>query len=246
MLPAGERPFDGAEGKRAAELYERVFVGYGDDSIAQVGGAHIACEWVSNVLTKLLQRGRLAAYLEQSTRYIPYDKPLPAEVGGGYRYYRDERARARVRHGDGRAVRDLLALARHGRGVGRRALAARRGRAGGRLAALDPGQGARPAARPAARRDPEPRRHLRHRPGLRAAAAATDGLAAAGGARVRRDDPARAAAGDAELRLPGRTARPRRRVGLLPGSSAAKRPRAGSRGSASTAAAPATTPRRSS
>ncbi len=85
--PAGSRPFDGAEGERAAGLYERVFVGYGDDSIAQVGGAHVACEWVSNILTKLLQRGRLAAYLEQSTRYIPYDKPLSEE--GGYRYYRD-------------------------------------------------------------------------------------------------------------------------------------------------------------
>ncbi len=86
--PGGERPFDGAEGKRAAELYERIFVGYGDDSIAQVGGAHVACEWVSNVLTKVLQRGRLAAYLEQSTRYIPYDRPLPEDAGGGYRYYR--------------------------------------------------------------------------------------------------------------------------------------------------------------
>jgi thymidylate synthase ThyX len=88
-MPAGERPFDGAEGERAARLYERVFLGYGDDSIAQVGGAHVACEWVSNVLTKVLQRGRLAAYLEQSTRYIPYDKPLP-EDGGGYRYYRGD------------------------------------------------------------------------------------------------------------------------------------------------------------
>ncbi len=85
---AGARPFDGDEGERAAKLYERVFLGYGDDSIAQVGGAHIACEWVSNILTKLLQRGRLAAYLEQSTRYIPYDQPLDAE-SGGYRYYRD-------------------------------------------------------------------------------------------------------------------------------------------------------------
>ncbi len=85
--PAGGRPFDDEEGERAAQLYERVFVGYGDDSIAQVGGAHVACEWVSNILTKLLQRGRLAAYLEQSTRYIPYDTPLP---DGGYRFYRDE------------------------------------------------------------------------------------------------------------------------------------------------------------
>jgi thymidylate synthase ThyX len=89
-LPPGGRPFDGAEGERAAGLYERVFVGYGDDSIAQVGGAHVACEWVSNIVTKLLQRGRLAAYLEQSTRYIPYDRPLPETAGGGFRYYRDE------------------------------------------------------------------------------------------------------------------------------------------------------------
>ena len=76
-VPVGDRPFDGVEGERAAGLYERVFMGYGDDSIAQVGGAHLACEWVSNVLTKVLQRGRLAAYLEQSTRYIPYDQPMP-------------------------------------------------------------------------------------------------------------------------------------------------------------------------
>ena len=89
-LPEGGRPFDGAEGERAARLYENVFLGYGDDSIAQLGGAHIACEWVSNILTKLLQRGRLAAYLEQSTRYIPYDQPLPDDAGGGFRYYRDE------------------------------------------------------------------------------------------------------------------------------------------------------------
>jgi thymidylate synthase ThyX len=80
--------FDSVEGERAAALYERVFVGYGDDSVAQLGGAHIACEWVSNVLTKVLQRGRLAAYLEQSTRYIPYDGPIPD--GGGYRYWRDD------------------------------------------------------------------------------------------------------------------------------------------------------------
>src|SRR5213078_353670 len=89
-VPVGDRPFDGVEGERAAGLYERVFMGYGDDSIAQVGGAHIACEWVSNVLTKVLQRGRLAAYLEQSTRYIPYDQPLPGSAGGGHRFYRDD------------------------------------------------------------------------------------------------------------------------------------------------------------
>ncbi|MGA9635115.1 MAG: FAD-dependent thymidylate synthase [Solirubrobacterales bacterium] len=89
-VPEGGRPFEGEEGERAAGLYERVFMGYGDDSIAQVGGAHLACEWVSNVLTKVLQRGRLAAYLEQSTRYIPYDQPLPESAGGGHRFYRDD------------------------------------------------------------------------------------------------------------------------------------------------------------
>ena len=79
--------YDNAEGARAAELYERIFVGYGDDSVAQLGGAHVACEWVSNVLTKILQRPRLGAYLEQSTRYIAYDAPI--EASGRYRYHRD-------------------------------------------------------------------------------------------------------------------------------------------------------------
>jgi thymidylate synthase ThyX len=58
---------------RADELYERVFFEYGDDSVAQLGGVHLACEGASNLLTKVLEWGRLMAYLEQSTRYVPYD-----------------------------------------------------------------------------------------------------------------------------------------------------------------------------
>lgn len=73
---------------RADKLYARVLNEYGDDSVAQLGGAHVACEGVSNILTKVLEWGRLMAYLEQSTRYVPYtDKPhgrwkyhVPAEV----------------------------------------------------------------------------------------------------------------------------------------------------------------------
>ena len=65
-LPEIAATYDDAEGERAAKLYETIFLGYGDDSVAQLGGAHIACEWVSNVLTKILQRPRLGAYLEQS------------------------------------------------------------------------------------------------------------------------------------------------------------------------------------
>ena len=83
-LPDWRMDVNTSEGERAASLYERVLVGYGDDSVAQLGGAHVACEWVSNLLTKILQRPRLAAYLEQSTRYIPYDTPMP---GGKFRFY---------------------------------------------------------------------------------------------------------------------------------------------------------------
>ena len=87
-LPPAPGAFDADEGERARALYERIFLGYGDDSVAQLGGVHMACEWASNVLTKLLQRPRLAAYLEQSTRYIAYaDRVEPL----GYRYYRDGR-----------------------------------------------------------------------------------------------------------------------------------------------------------
>jgi len=88
---------DAGEGGRAAKLYERIFLGYGDDSVAQLGGAHIACEWVSNVLTKILQRPRLGAYLEQSTRYIAYDAPMP-DPPGGYRYYYDSHLGLRYAH----------------------------------------------------------------------------------------------------------------------------------------------------
>lgn len=86
-LPSGAPVFEGDEGERAAKLYDTIFLGYGDDSVAQLGGMHVACEWVSNVATKLLQRPRIGAYLEQSTRYIPYDREIAP--GLGYRYYRD-------------------------------------------------------------------------------------------------------------------------------------------------------------
>lgn len=69
--------------RRAEDLYKRIFFEYGDDSVAQLGGAHLACEQASNLLTKVLEWGRLAAYLEQSTRYIRYDSKL----GDGYRYH---------------------------------------------------------------------------------------------------------------------------------------------------------------
>src|SRR6478672_4523151 len=82
---SGDSTIDATVGlKRAEELYQRVFFEYGDDSVAQLGGVHLACEQASNLLTKVLEWGRLMAYLEQSTRYIAYDSRL----GGRYRYLR--------------------------------------------------------------------------------------------------------------------------------------------------------------
>ena len=83
---SGDHTIDATVGlQRAENLYEKVFVEYGDDSVAQLGGVHVACEQASNVLTKVLEWGRLMSYLEQSTRYIAYDN----RVGGRYRFYRD-------------------------------------------------------------------------------------------------------------------------------------------------------------
>jgi thymidylate synthase ThyX len=72
--------------ERADELYQRIFVEYGDDSVAQLGGVHLACEQASNILTKVLEWGRLMSYLEQSTRYLGYDRRFS---NGHYRFYRD-------------------------------------------------------------------------------------------------------------------------------------------------------------
>ncbi|MGH7685839.1 MAG: FAD-dependent thymidylate synthase [Candidatus Dormibacteria bacterium] len=79
--PAGE-----AAGRdRAADLFDRVLAEYGDDSVAQLAGVHVACEQVSQPLAKAIEWGRLGAYLEQSTRYIPYTD----RRDGHYRYHRD-------------------------------------------------------------------------------------------------------------------------------------------------------------
>jgi thymidylate synthase ThyX len=83
---SGDAGVDATVGlERAEQLYERVFVEYGDDSVAQLGGVHLACEQSSNILSKVLEWGRLMAYLEQSTRYIAYNNRLES---GHYRYYR--------------------------------------------------------------------------------------------------------------------------------------------------------------
>lgn len=75
--------FAGSAGKDA-KLLQRVITAYGDDSVQQLVGIHMVVENASNLLTKKLEWGRLAAYLEQSTRYIYFDQK---DKNGKYRYY---------------------------------------------------------------------------------------------------------------------------------------------------------------
>lgn len=66
------------------KLLQRVITAYGDDSVQQLVGQHFVVENASNLLTKKLEWGRLAAYLEQSTRYIYFDQ---RDEHGNYRYF---------------------------------------------------------------------------------------------------------------------------------------------------------------
>lgn len=75
--------FAAAAGKDE-DLLKRVITAYGDDSVQQLVGQHVVVENASNLLTKKLEWGRLAAYLEQSTRYIYFDQK---DKNGRYRYY---------------------------------------------------------------------------------------------------------------------------------------------------------------
>ncbi len=75
--------FAGKAGKDG-KLLQRVITAYGDDSVQQLAGIHLVVENASNLLTKKLEWGRLASYLEQSTRYIYFDQK---DAAGRYRYY---------------------------------------------------------------------------------------------------------------------------------------------------------------
>ncbi|MEI6237703.1 MAG: FAD-dependent thymidylate synthase [Candidatus Saccharibacteria bacterium] len=80
--------------KQNEALLKRVITAYGDDSVQQLVGQHIVVESASNLLTKKIEWGRLAAYLEQSTRYIYYDQKDDA---GNYKYYVPEDLSKRLR-----------------------------------------------------------------------------------------------------------------------------------------------------
>lgn len=71
---------------KAEAFYTRVLSDYGDDSVGELGGAHIAFQEVSQIAAKTIQDHRIGlAFLEKSSRYVPFDD----KVDGRYRYYRD-------------------------------------------------------------------------------------------------------------------------------------------------------------
>jgi thymidylate synthase ThyX len=74
--------------QRAEAFYERVLVGYGDDSVAELAGAHVAMERVSTLAAKALEDSRIGiSPLEKSTRYVRFDRPGP---DGRRLYYRGD------------------------------------------------------------------------------------------------------------------------------------------------------------
>lgn len=73
---------------RGSEFYSKILSEYGDDSVAELGEAQVAVEWISNIAAKKIEDQRIGlSYLEKSSRYIPFDK----KVGNLYKYYRDEK-----------------------------------------------------------------------------------------------------------------------------------------------------------
>jgi thymidylate synthase ThyX len=93
----GGAPADAAALKRARDFFDRVLVGYGDDSVAQLGGAHVACERISNVAAKRIEDSRIGiAFLEKSTRYVRFDQK---DEDGNWLFHREERLMA-SRHRD--------------------------------------------------------------------------------------------------------------------------------------------------
>src|SRR6202165_3770463 len=72
--------------RKAEEFYERVLVGYGDDSVAELAGAHVAVERTSTLAAKALEDSRIGiSPLEKSTRYVRFDRPGP---DGRHLFYR--------------------------------------------------------------------------------------------------------------------------------------------------------------
>lgn len=71
---------------KAQNFYDRILDGYGDDSIGELGGAHLAMENVSMLAAKIIEDCRIGGSpLEKSTRYIYFDQ----KVNDEYLFYKE-------------------------------------------------------------------------------------------------------------------------------------------------------------
>src|SRR5262249_56310835 len=71
---------------RGEDFYQRVLVGYGDDSVAELAGAHVAVEQISTLAAKALEDSRIGiSPLEKSTRYVRFDRRA---ADGRFLYHR--------------------------------------------------------------------------------------------------------------------------------------------------------------
>ena len=72
--------------RKAQNFYDRILDGYGDDSIGELGGAHLALENISMLAAKAIEDCRIGGSpLEKSTRYIYFDQKFQNE----YLFYRE-------------------------------------------------------------------------------------------------------------------------------------------------------------
>jgi len=72
--------------QKAQSFYDRILDGYGDDSIGELGGAHLAVENVTMLAAKVIEDCRIGGSpLEKYTRYVYFDQ----KIDGEYLFYRD-------------------------------------------------------------------------------------------------------------------------------------------------------------
>jgi thymidylate synthase ThyX len=78
---------------RGLEFYNRVLLEYGDESVAELGTAQCALEWISNISAQKIEDHRIGlSFLEKSSRYVAFDK----KINGVYKYFRDEKIMSSV------------------------------------------------------------------------------------------------------------------------------------------------------
>ena len=90
---------------KARDFYITWLAQFGDDSIAQMAGAHLIYAGISQIAIKQIEDMRIGiAPIEKSTRYVDYS----SKVNGSYRYYTDPTLEAMGLIGEYRAAMDNL------------------------------------------------------------------------------------------------------------------------------------------